>query len=534
MQQIVSAWTALPVRRQVIVAGAAIAVFVAVLGLARLTAQPTMSLLYAGVDGIAAGEIMDALDSRNIRYEVRGDAIYVSSAQRDETRMMLAGQGLPSGGGRGYELLDGLSGFGTTAQMFDAAYWRAKEGELARTIVSSPAIRAARVHIAHSGAQPFRREVPPSGSVTVTPASGSLPPGQARALRFLVASAVPGLTADNVTVIDGTNGTVIQSDEAASPAGPGPDREAELRASVQRILEAHVGRGRAIVELSVETVTESESIRERRLDPDGRVPISTEIEERTSTSSDTHNSGVTVASNLPDGDANAEGGRSQSQSAESRERQNFDVSEISREVHRAPGAIRKISVAALVDGVTVTDDNGAPQWAPRGAAELEALRELIAAAVGYDAERGDVISLRSLPLEQPMIEGMSAESRLFSGFPLDTMTLIQLAVLAFVILALALFVLRPMLAGARGRDEALAAPAEDEVADLPELPGLPPLPGMDFAEMGDLPMMSDFGDSDGSDEDDPVQRLRRLIEDRQEETVEILRGWMEDIEEERV
>ena len=520
-------------RRQIIVAGAAIAVFLAVLGLARLTAQPGMSLLYAGVDGVAAGEIMDVLDTRNIRYEVRGDAIYVPSAQRDETRMMLAGQGLPSGGGRGYELLDGLTGFGTTAQMFDAAYWRAKEGELARTIVSSPAIRAARVHIGHSASQPFRREIAPTGSVTVTPASGALPPGQARALRFLVASAVPGLTAENVTVIDGATGNVIQSDDLAPSSGPGPDREGELRAAVQRILEAHVGRGRAIVELSVETVTESESIRERRLDPDSRVPVSTEVEERSSTSSDTHNSGVTVASNLPDGDANAEGGRSQSQSAESRERQNFDVSEISREVHRTPGAIRRITVAALVDGITGTDEAGEPSWQPRGVAELEALRELIAAAVGYDADRGDVISLRSLPLEMPATEGVSADSSLFGGLPLDTMTLIQLAVLTLVILALALFVLRPLLAGAQARNDALPAPPEPDETALPDLPVLPALDGMDLGGMGDLPALGDFTDPADGDEDDPVARLRRLIEDRQEETVEILRGWMDEIEEER-
>ncbi|WP_207186660.1 flagellar basal-body MS-ring/collar protein FliF [Rhodobaculum claviforme] len=523
----------MPIRRQAIVAGAAIAVFIAVLGLARLAAQPGMSLLYAGVDGPAAGEMVQMLDARNIRYEVRGDAIYVPTAQRDETRMMLAGQGLPSaGGGRGYELLDGLSGFGTTAQMFDAAYWRAKEGELARTIVASPAIRAARVHIAHTSTQPFRREIAPTASVTVTPASGGLPAGQARALRFLVASAVPGLTAENVAVIDGTTGTVIQSEDGASAMGPGSDREGELRAAVQRILEAHVGRGRAIVELSVETVTESESIRERRLDPEGRVPILLETEERSSTSSDTHNAGVTVASNLPDGDANADGGRSQSQSAETRERQNFDVSELSREVHRAPGAIRRITVAALVDGVTAPDETGTPVWAPRGTAELEALHDLIAAAVGYDAERGDVISLKSLPLSLPAAEGTTVDSTLFGGLPLDTMTLIQLGVLALVILALALFVLRPMLTSAQTRESALPAP-DDTAADLPELPPLPPLPGMDAGTLGDLPALGDFADSDGLEEDDPVQRLRRLIEDRQEETVEILRGWMEDIEEER-
>ena len=530
MQQLVSVWTALSPRRQAIVAGATLAVFIAVLGLARIAAQPGMALLYAGVDGMAAGEMMQALEARNIRYEVRGDAIYVPALQRDETRMMLAAQGLPSGGGRGYELLDGLSGFGTTSQMFDAAYWRAKEGELARTITASPAIRAARVHIAHASAQPFRREIAPTASVTITPAGGGLPPGQGRALRFLVASAVPGMTAEDVAIIDGVSGTVLQSEDATP--GPGSDREAELRKAVERILEAHVGRGRAVVELSLETVTDTESIRERRIDPDSRIPISTESEERTSTSSDTHPPGVTVASNLPDGDANPEGGRSQSQSAETRERLNFDVSETSRELHRAPGAIRRLTVAALVDGTRAPDETGTMVWQPRGAEELQALRELIAAAVGYDAERGDVISLQSLPLELTLPEGSDAPTSFWTG--LDPMTLIQLAVLAAVALALGMFVLRPILAARSAEPDALPAPDAGEVAgEIPDLPELPALGGMGTADFDDLPALADFAPAAEDGAEDPVQRLRRLIEERQDETLQILRNWMEEADEGR-
>ena len=526
MQQLLSVWTRLSPQRRLIVVGATLAVFVAVLALARIAAQPGMALLYAGLEPSSAGELVQALESRNIRYEVRGDAIYVPGPQRDETRMMLAAQGLPASGARGYELLDGLSGFGTTSQMFDAAYWRAREGELARTIVASPQIRAARVHIAHVGAQPFRREVAPSASVTVTPASGALPAGQARAIRFLVAAAVPGMKPEDVSVIDGLSGMVVASEEAPT-VGPGADREAELRRAVERILEAHVGRGRAVVELSLETVTETESIRERRIDPDSRVAVQTETEERTASSSGTQAPGVTVASNLPDGDANAEAGQSQSQSLETRERQAYEVSQVSRELHRAPGAIRRLTVAAMVDGVRVPDETGTPVWQPRETEELEALRELIAAAVGYDAERGDVISLRSLPFEAPVQLGAEAEGGLFGGLPLDLMTLIQLAVLAAVVLALGLFVIRPILASGN-RGEALPPPEDAGAPELVGPPGELAFP-MQTAEL-------DFGDFSGGgdgEELDPVQRLRRLIEERQEETVEILRGWMEAAEEDR-
>jgi flagellar M-ring protein FliF len=118
-------WNALELRRKIIVVAATLGVFAAVFGLTRIAAAPSMSLLYAGLEGPQAGEMITALDQRGQRYEVRGDAIYVESSARDETRMALAAQGMPANSSSGYELLDGLTGFGTTAQMFDAAYWRA-------------------------------------------------------------------------------------------------------------------------------------------------------------------------------------------------------------------------------------------------------------------------------------------------------------------------------------------------------------------------------------------------------------------------
>ncbi|MBU2359152.1 MAG: flagellar M-ring protein FliF, partial [Alphaproteobacteria bacterium] len=104
--------------------------FLAVLLVARSASQRDLTLLFGGLDPAAAGEVITALDQRGAIYEVRGGAIYVESNQRDLLRMSLAGEGLPAIGAQGYELLDGLSGFGTTSQMFDATYWRAREGEL--------------------------------------------------------------------------------------------------------------------------------------------------------------------------------------------------------------------------------------------------------------------------------------------------------------------------------------------------------------------------------------------------------------------
>ncbi|WP_114965501.1 flagellar basal-body MS-ring/collar protein FliF [Alkalilacustris brevis] len=545
MQQLFSLWSALEPPRRLAVGGATLIVLLAVLALGRMAAQPNMALLYAGLEGAAAGEVVEVLEQRGIRYEVRGDSIFIPVGERDRLRMTLATHGLPANGAVGYELLDGLSGFGTTSQMFDAAYWRAKEGELARTITASPQVRAARVHIGQVAGQPFRREIAPTASVTLTPVAGALSPGLARGVQHMVAAAVPGLQPPDVAVIDGHSGTVLSGQEGEAIPTAGGDREERLKRAVERLLEAHVGPGRARVEVSVETVNERETIVERRLDPDSRVALTSDTEERSSNSSGDGGGGVTVASNLPDGDAGVGAGQRHSQNSETRMRQTFDVSQVERELHRQPGAIRKLTVAAIIDGVYRPDEDGVVQWTPRPEDEIEAMRELVASAVGFDAGRGDVITIRSLRFEQPDDPGGSMAPGGAAGLDLDVMSLVQLAVLGIVTLALILFVIRPMLAQAKSA-QGRPAPAPGALPELParEEGAAPagPTPGAaPFPDAAPLPAIANFGLGEGLDgnsgpgrmnEDDPVARLNRLIEDRQDETIEILRSWMEEGEEE--
>ena len=140
MQQLKSFWDGLDTRRRVIAGLAAIAIVAAVVGVIGVATEPDMALLYSGLDATAAGEVVAELEAEGIAFEVSDTAILVDRAACDRIRMTLAARNLPAGGPAGYEILDGLSGFGTTSQMFDAAYWRAKEGELARTITGSPLV----------------------------------------------------------------------------------------------------------------------------------------------------------------------------------------------------------------------------------------------------------------------------------------------------------------------------------------------------------------------------------------------------------
>jgi len=530
LQQLANVWTALDARRRMIVVLATVAMFAAVLALARMTSAPSMTLLYAGLESGPAGEVVSALEQRGVAYDVRGGAIFVESSRRDELRMTLASEGLPANSSQGYELLDGLTGFGTTSQMFDAAYWRAKEGELARTIVSHPSVSAARVHIASTGSNPFQRDIRPTASVALTTNDGGITSKHARALQFLVASAVAGLTPEDVSVIDSQGGLIGAVEEA--PANTADDRADALRQKVERLLEARVGTGNAVVEVSIAAVTRTELIRERRIDPESRVAISIDTEERSNTASDQGGGDVTVASNLPQGDAGG-GDSSNSQTNETRERVNYEVSQTEREITQAPGAIRRMTVAVLVNGTQSVAADGTTSFEPRTEDELTALRELVASAVGFDESRGDVITLKTMEFEAIEPVGTMAEASLLDKMAIDVMSIIQAAVLAIVALILGLFVVRPLLSRAEPTPlPQLAAPVAGN--DLTSVPltgeiddGQRDASAMALvadgrpADTADLPALAGTGE-------DPVERLRALIGERQDETVEILRNWLEE------
>ncbi len=513
MQNLLSVWSTLSVGRRLVVVGTTIAVFLAVMFVARAASQKDLTLLYGGLESSAAGDVITALDARGVVYEVRGGAIYVDAAMRDSLRMSLAGEGLPATGAQGYELLDGLSGFGTTSQMFDAAYWRAREGELARTILASPAVRAARVHISTPSSRAFARSQKATAAVTVTTSGGQLSVQQVKAFQYLVAAAVSGLDPNDVAVIDDRGGLLSDAVDTPSSAA-GDEKAAVLRDQAERLLAARVGPGNAVVEVTVDTITESEQITERLIDPDSRVAISTDVTESEAKAQDTRGGDVTVASNLPDGDAAANGGSSSNDNSETRALTNYEISQTERQVVRGPGDIRRLTVAVLVNDVQTLTADGAVESTPRSAEELVALEELVASAVGLDTERGDVLTLRSLPFDPVPELGSEAVASGILNQPLNVMQLIQVGVAALVALILGLFVVRPVLTNAQTRAEAavLPAPSGLELSD-----GLP-------TDTGEATTMIEGTVAPP----DAVARLREMIAERETETVQILQDWMEE------
>lgn len=537
MNNILTLWAGLSLVKRLALVAASVGMFVAVLGLGQFETAGKGSLLYAGLDARSAGEVIASLEKAGASYEVRGESIYVDASARDALRMQMASQGLPASGSAGYELLDDLSGFGTTSQMFDVTYWRAKEGELARTILALPHVKSARVHISPADSNAFSRTRKMTSSVTIVANGGGVTSEQANAIRHLVASAIGGIDANNVVVVDSVNG-LVQSENGDMGSGMVAARSAEIKRNVERLLAARVGNGRAIVEVALELVREREAISERLIDPQTRVAISSETE---GSKENTSNSGgdVTVASNIPDGDA-AAGGGGTSQTSHNKERINYETSQTSREILREPGAVKRLTVAVLVDGEWIPAEDGTKTWQPRSEEELSALRELVTTASGIDVNRGDVLTLKSLQFQSDPGLGTLAEANSGLSFtPVNTMTVLQLIVIGCVALVLGLFVLRPILMQRTRADQAQTAldqpPALAGPTTTPDTAGS--LLTGEISEAGGYNNALLANAQAGATTDiqsasnDPVERLKQLIDARQDESVEILRGWLENQEE---
>ena len=520
MNGLINAWQSLVLQKKILSVLAVLATIVVFSFFLRQTTKPDMVLLYAGLDPAAAGEIVTQLETQDVVYEVRGQTIYADAKKRDILRMQLAQQGLPRQTTDGYELLDNLNSFAMTSEMFNTAYWRAKEGELARTLLAMPGIRSARVHIGTVKQSSFNRtQSAKSASVTITSISG-VDKKQASAIQYLIALAVAGLAPKDVAVIDTALGIVAGpglTDEMSSVSGGNEnEKAAEIERGLLSLLEAHVGYGNARVEVALKIDHQHEVISERVIDPDSRIIKSRTSNEVSETSSGT-STNVTVASNLPEGEAGT-GDNNNSERSETSEQAEYDISELRRDTEKMPGAITRMTVAVLLNDVTVTADDGTISSVARSPEELQVLKELVVVASGLDEERGDVVTLKSLPFAVAQaVEDITSPTILERFLETYLWNTIQALILGVVVLVLGLFVIKPLFTQKPVIAGALALPGTENT--VLAATGLAAGGGMLTAET--LHPM-----------EDPIDTLKALASDKPEDAASLLVTWLE--QEERV
>ncbi len=495
------------------------------------------ALLFAGVETREAAEITQRLEQADIPYELRGDggSIYVPRSRVLDARMMLSADGLPSRGSIGYEIFDEPDALGQTQFQQNINRLRALEGELGRTIGSLDGVASARVHLVLPERQLFARETEqPSASIVIQLRRDELTAGQVRAIRNLVASATPGLSANRVTILDET-GRLL----AAAASGTGEDAAAEgidarqvateerIRRTVTDIVEGIVGQGNARVQVTAEMDFNRVSSTTQTFDPEGRVVRSTSSTESTSTSAESAR-GVTAAANVPDaGGAGAGQSGSQAGDESSEETVNYEISNTTRTEVSEGGRVRRLSVAVAVDGtLTPGEGDAAPAYAPRTEEEMQRLTALVRSAVGFNQERGDIVEVVNTQFARTAAAVAAEPPGMFAFLgDLDVMRIVEIVAALIAALAFVFFVLRPLVGGLmRGGASAeggvgvpqLAAPGGVSPAGGGAMAALPSPddPGIDVAQVG------------GRVKQSSVKKMAEVVSQHPDESAQIIRGWL--------
>jgi len=506
--------------------------------------QSPDALLYSNLDLREAAEISAALDAAGIKYSAKGDGstLMVSRDDVGTARLMLASQGLVTSGSVGYEIFDNQSVLGQTEFQQNLNEQRALQGELERTILSMRGINSARVHITMPRREMFQAAaIDPTAAVVVGLSGRDLSPDQIRAIRNVIASSVPNLKPEKVTVTDQSNRTLAAGSEdggftTATAEAAKATTEAQMQARIKDIVEGVVGAGAARVQVTADIDHSRSTTQEQRFDPDGQVVRS--MTSNGSQSRDTSGvpvGGVTATNNIPGGEAPEQNDQA-STAAENSETTNYEISNTTTTTVREPGEVKKLSVSVAVDGTYTPAANGegAPTYAARSEEEVAQIRALVAAAVGIDLERGDKLEVVNVRFNRDAVAAGGAAGEeagglgsMFAFDKNDIMRAVELAILALTAVLLIFFVLRPMLKVAGGKEMAkLGAPVTK--VDEQIMGGM--LPAGAAGEMlmppSEVEQRIDIARIEGQVKASSIKKVADFVDSHPEESTAILRTWM--------
>jgi len=367
---------------------------------ATWASKPSYSILFNNLSAKDASAIVESLKKAGTNYELANDGqtVLVPQDQVNDLRLSLSGEGLPGDAGTGYALLD-QQGITTSDFMQQTNYQRALEGELSNTIKSIDGVEAATVHLVIPKKDVFADEQDkPTASVLVASASTQpLSADQVQAIVHLVASSVEGLDPTEITVA-GADGRILSTGGgAAIGSGGGGGTEAQtvafqnrMNSSLQKIVESVVGPGHAVVTTTAELDFDQTQQQSRTYNADPSVPALSESNNR-----EAYNNSANCAGGVlgPDNIAgpgcaagNSSSGPGQYENS-SNARQNA-LNEMNETRKTAPGGIKKLNVAVLLDSTVA------------GSVNPTQVQQLVSAAAGISSARGDTIAVSAMPFDQ--------------------------------------------------------------------------------------------------------------------------------------
>jgi flagellar M-ring protein FliF len=392
----------LGVRRLSALALIGVAVF-ATTGLAGYyLSRPTMETLYSGLDRDDISAIGAALREAGVPFDVNAESTVVltPAGQAAAARMILAEKGLPRSGAVGNELYDKLGSLGLTSFMQDVTRLRALEGELARTIQMMRTVKAARVHIVLSDEGSFRRERQPSSSSVVIRTDGGDDRATGQAIRHLVASAVPGMKIDDVTVLN-VDGTLLAYGADSVEKSPdnllGLEKEVsqQIRESVSRTLTPYLSAQNFQISVAARLNADKTQTNETIYNPDSRVERSVRVtKEQQSSQNAAGEQPAGVEANLPKPKpAGGESKQSNDQTQKREELTNYEVSSKSIQTTSAGFVVQNLSVAVLINRAALVSSLGGKPSTEAIDAQVKEIEQLVGSAAGLNRQRGDVVKI---------------------------------------------------------------------------------------------------------------------------------------------
>jgi len=526
-----SYWEALPRQRRVFSGLMGGAILLGILVLGSLLRRDPMQVLYTDLRPEETKAVAKKLSDQNISYQVNEDntSLLVPGSQVYRARMELAKEGLPGQDLVGFEKFDN-STIGMSSYVQRIQYVRAVQGELTRSIQRLGSVKTARVHISIPPKKTFlEEEDPPKASVVLELRAGMSPSKQeVTGIAHLVASAVEGLKVNQITIVDTKGNFLHRPEDNSAPAIPTAllemqrSIETEYERRIEEMLTPVVGFGKVRAKVTAEIDPARVNTTEETFDPDKAVAKTMTKMDESNTGSRPNPMGIPGSrSNLPGTEVNnppvpmASSNNEKNSSTAS-----YAIPRKIQVVDKPSGSIKRLTVAVVVDGYYNKAPNATVEtFAPRTEDELRRLQELVANAVGFDADRRDSITVSSLPFSASDIKEVEPEAA--PGFSMKDIRspLIRNGLITLVILSFLFLILRPFL-------KALIPGKEDQRSEM----GLVVTPRtveelqavVDASAEGQETDLANFSQTDESDSslmaqmaqnDDQENKVRSLFED---------------------
>ena len=459
------------------------------------------TVLYGQLSERESGQVMDALTAAGIDFKLNpSGAVSVPESKVQEARIRLASQGLPQSDSMGIEMIQKDSALGNSSMMESARYQSVLETELARTIIKVQGVQSARVHLALPKPSVFLRDAhKATASVMLQLYPGRrLDPGQVAAIVHLVASSVPELSANDVTLVDQAGSLLNSPDENAEAAASTRhfEQTRKLEESYQQriieLLEPMLGPGRVRATVTADmdyTVTEETH---EKFDPQKTAVRSEQTSSEMRKNGDGAEGIPGALSNQPPGTSGAPAipgaatpgnpvappaaGAAQTTAASSgpsssaqRSTRNFEVDRTLSYVKQPVGTLKRLNVGVVLDDWQKVDADGKVTTSPMNDTDIKRFTQLIKESIGLKDDRGDQINVLNQAFKSsaalPPVEGLP-----FWQQPWLTQLAKQI-VGAVLVLVVAFLVLRPLMKSLTKPGRSSAGASEDIEGDRLSLSG---------------------------------------------------------------